>query len=126
MRSFFTVLVFLLLIMGNADYVQATCEDMLDTEFETVTLAQVDEISVALSSAFPFSLLYFGVQVMNELTGIQTNNFSDFQLSMFGLSVQPLGLLNSSAFDDVMQFYRICFLVIVILSVVKHVMEYIL
>jgi hypothetical protein len=126
MRSFFPVIVFLIILTGNADQGHAECADMLDTEFQTNIMQNVDNISGAISSAFPFSLILFAKDILTDLAGVTAESFTSAEISLFGITITPLSVLDNSGFDMFMQFLRVATLVIVIFSVVKHVLENIL
>lgn len=79
-----------------------------------------------MSTHFPFSVFSFSISVLDQLSSLSPQSPTDFEMCFFGpMCVYPLSFLDSGVFDFLFSAFRILLVVLMIFSLGKFLLEYV-
>lgn len=123
MKVFFLSLVFILcsteIYSESYAYADCTAGQHIDTQ-------PIDDFGAEFIQKFPFSILAFSMDLLDQLSSIEPQSPSDYTMHIVGVDITPLSWIDSDFTDFVVAGMRIMILALFIFSTAKHVIERIL
>jgi hypothetical protein len=100
-----------------------SCDEWNNLEVPTM----LGGIWTALSEKFPFSIIVFAGQILDEFSSISPTSPAGIELDVLHTTITPFWFIGSSSIaDGVFLGIRLLILIVTIFSIVKHVIEAIL
>jgi len=115
---YFTVCFLLCLLVSSISWADCNVND--------IEYTNIDDFKDTLSSAFPFSVIVFAGDILDDISSISPLSPASFSFSVFGTEYTPLAFIESETVDGLFQAFRILILAGAIFALAKHVLEYIL
>jgi len=98
----------------------AVCDAEIDT-------SGFDELIDTLELSFPFSVVFFAIDMLEQISSIQPVSPTDVSYHIWdGVEITPLSWMEVEGVDAFFAVLRIIFMGIMLLSIARHVIERIL